>query len=128
MPRCLDPGSNFELYLDSDADKPESDRPVFVFRVLSMGEWMDAEGGADKKFIQAAIDILRSALVGWRNMVRDGQAVEFDRQQLPYVVDAMQVVELLEKLQLSYTDKKKLSLQPTSTQANCAPTAGVENV
>lgn len=127
MPRCLDPGARFELYLDSDADKPEGERPTFVFRVLSMGEWLDNEGDSSKQFIHATLDILQAAVVDWRGMVRDGQVIPFDKQQFRYVVDALQAVELLNKLQLSYSDKKKLSSQPTFTAASSAPTATEES-
>lgn len=123
MPRCLDPGARFELVLESDKDKPEAERPTFVFRVLSMGEWLEQEGDDNKKFIDVAQDILKAAVVGWRNMVRDGQDVPFDKDMLVFLVDALEAVELLNKLQLSYSDKKKLSSPPTSTQDSSAPTA-----
>mgnify|MGYP007071673462 CR=1 FL=1 len=119
MPRCLDPGARFELVLDSDAEKPEGERPTFVFRVLSMREWSEA---ADQE--KPSLAILKAALCDWKNMA----GIEFDKERLEDVLDHLEAVELLDALQVSYTDKKKSSSQPTSNADSSAPTAAPAGV
>lgn len=120
MPRCLDPGARFELYLDSDAEKPEGERPTFVFRVLSVREWYAAMEGHEYR-LDAARAVLAAAVSGWRNLKKDDSEIPFAAGELEAVLDAFEVVELFDKLQVSYADKKKLPSQQPSTVDSSAP-------
>lgn len=129
MPRCLDPGSDFELCLESDEVKPADERPTFRFRVLSMREWDDAnsvEGGR----IDAVKALLSSACVGWSNMIdRQGREIPYavGVSDITTLLDHAESIELLDKLQVTYLDKKKLPSTPPSTADNSAATAAAAN-
>ena len=119
MPRCLDPGARFELYLDSDADKPVDERPTFVFRVLSMREMNAAlEDG------KPGDAILSAALCDWRNMGN----IPFSKESFQDVVDHHEALELLEALRLSYDAKKKSWSQPMCLSGISAATAETASV
>jgi hypothetical protein len=123
----LEPGATFEVVLDSDMDKPEAERPTFVFRSLSVREWKGVKAKSkeesDTPFLDAALAGVKAGLTDWRNMVRDGRPVPFSHDELEAIVDEQEIVELLNKLRFSERDKKKLELPHTFGPVNSAPAA-----
>lgn len=99
MPRALEPGVTFDVVLETDKDKPEAERPTFVFRSLSCREWAKANGfwerteGKDcEGIVGELISCVTIGLVDWRNM---GQA--FDAAKLIDLVTIQEARELLDK-------------------------------
>lgn len=100
MPRALDPDNRFDLWLDTDADKPEAERPVFVGKYLTGREFerMDAvtRGASDNDTtatVMAFYAALRIGIVDWRNMPE-----EFDAEKLADYLTPGEAAELLKKL------------------------------
>ena len=120
MPLALDPNATFEIWLDSDADVPAATRPVFVCRhmndralksLASAQDRINAAVGADR--VDLMHDELRKGLVGWRNMIdpQTKKAIPFDPERTLDVLNANEVVELVEKManqaQATAADRKK---------------------
>lgn len=115
MPIAFDTSQTFTVHLDSDADKPDDVRPVFVYRYLTAREWSklcafcDAREGLDGSVMEATDTALKHAatgLVGWKNI-----AVSFSADALGDVVNFREAMELAYKCANANTsgpeDKKK---------------------
>jgi hypothetical protein len=112
--------STREIYLDSDASIDASDRPTFIARVMSVGEFLDfadlldqlAKATTNKSRLNAAVDCVNHCVVGWRNMITaQGENIPFCPESLKKWLTIEEVTELVGKIsaeqQLSETDKKK---------------------
>jgi len=147
VPRCLHPEDTFDIALDSDLRLPEDERPVFTFRPLSIRQWrvcisaIERVQGLDDSHpenvgpaIDAICDVLRTGLVGWRNMldhnVADGAEplwIPYDPAKLDELLDMNEATELMQKMmsanELTVEDKKKSASPPSSARASSARTA-----
>jgi len=123
MPLALDPEQTFDLVLKSDQDKPAAERPTFTFRYLANREWkviahladhLDeaAEQGLDA-LLGRMEEVLKMALVGWRNMIdpATGEEIPFDPNNLDRIINPAEMSELIIRVRdesvLSVEDKKK---------------------
>lgn len=123
MPRCLDPGADFSLSLESDQGKPEAERPTFTFRYLSMREWDEAVDGKQYR-VDAARALLAASCTGWKNMQdRSGHEVPFSQDAINGIVDHFEAIELMEQMTVTYTDKKKLPSRQQSSADSSAESA-----
>ena len=128
MPRALEPGMEFEIVLDSDAEKPAGARPTFVYRSINGREWRSIAAITDRMEAGGfssggdALDVIYQAcstgLVSWRNMYGPDGEIEFNASDLDLVIDPMEAKELMFKvmseMQVTSEDKKKLELQVSS--------------
>lgn len=125
MPRCLDPTATVDLWLDSDEAIPFERRPVFVCRILSDRQWKAAvAAAAGPSSYDKAVAIMQASLVGWRNLVdpESGDPIPFAAANLDAVCDQMELVWLFDKLQLTYSDKKKFaSPRSSATESSAEP-------
>ena len=107
MPRFLDPNQTFPLVLDSDAGKPEGERPTFTARVLNghlqrqLLELSDKiqTAGSNLEAFTAIFDSLKVVIVGWENMIdpTTGEAIEFDPERFEHILGSDEAVQLLAK-------------------------------
>lgn len=104
MPLALDPQQTFDVWVKSDADKPEAERPTFTFRYLNGREWRrvaEIWDGMDERAsgpdgIDGIFEALRIGLAGWRNIRRpDGSAWAFDAKDLDLILNPMEAMELV---------------------------------
>lgn len=139
MPRAIDFDQTFDLVLDCDKDKPEGERPAFVYRTLSVREYRalvrymrDDSKASNDVIVDEATKHAATGLVGWKNQkaVTDGNGlvdVSFDPAELDRLITPLEAFELINKLISSCTsspdDKKKSEPQPTSPTENSADTA-----
>lgn len=130
MPRALDPNNTFDVSLDSDKNKPDAERPVFVIRHLNGRAWLSvAEIHASiikepdaAHAISSLFAALKIAIVDWRGMIWPkadrlpdgavaGEAVKFSQDNFDLVIDPKEAMELLVKIingtTLSESDEKK---------------------
>jgi hypothetical protein len=135
MPIALSKDETCPVWLRSDADKPEAERPTFLFHYLTRAEvrrvdaWRkEGEGAAEVEQIEAMLDkIIRLGLAGWRN-VRDR-----DGNEIPYSPDSLDdVLTLQEKMELAVYDpsavdageaKKKNRGSASALTSETAPSA-----
>lgn len=98
MPLGLDPNATVDFWLRSDADKPEAERPTFVFHYLTKRQVRrydelhtvtQAKGSDDADVDKAVNEMLAIGLVGWRNM-----GVEFDLAKLDDILTIPEKFEL----------------------------------
>lgn len=77
MPLALNPNANFEVFLASDADTPESERPTFIFKYLCCRDWRKQAEISDllndkqadpEHLLQQVYNAIRLSLIDWRNM------------------------------------------------------------
>lgn len=72
MPRMLDPTFTVEAVLDYDRQKDNP--PTFIFRALSVREYMqigekyEDNSGSDRENLARLVACLRDGMVSWRNM------------------------------------------------------------
>lgn len=110
MPLACDPSKTFDVWLSSDADKPEHERPTFVFRYINnrefcaVGEAMD--GLSKHESVTAAVtvcmDQIRVGLVGWRHMPdpeNPGEALAYDPSKLDLILSHTETHELIQRMQ-----------------------------
>ena len=84
MPLAISKDDTFKLFLDTDKDIPESERPTFIFRYLTgreqrkLGEKIDDFKPSFKNVetIDYLFKILKEYLVGWENLPFDKDKVE----------------------------------------------------
>ena len=91
MPLPLDPNETFEAVLEHDLAKPETERPTFLFRYMSLRAFRETSWLADDdkriaalsmiELLAALLDVIRSKLAGWRNM-----GIEFDPSRLDELI------------------------------------------
>lgn len=131
MPIALDRSELAEVSLRSDRDKPEAERPVFLFHYLTRREvrqinaWRkDADGVETVDGVEAIVDkIIRLGLSDWRNIRgRDGEPV-------PFSLDAVDdVLTFNEKMELAVfypqlVDAAETAKKKASASASTTPTA-----
>jgi len=78
MPIALDTSETVDVWLNSDAHKPEAERPVFVFHHLSYKQFRQVEtlreeadkvaDADDHEARELRVQAVKLGLVGWRNM------------------------------------------------------------
>lgn len=129
MPLSFDPAASVWVCLQSDEAKTRESRPEFAVRVLTVREvdaWADRllairDGEADR--LPAAIDLLMSKIVNWRNFGRD-----FSREAMIDVLTLAEIWELAYNLPdmvgLGEIDLKKSASQSQSAGAQSAAAAG----
>lgn len=102
MPKALDPNNTFDVWLDSDTDKPPAERPTFTFRYITGREAMvivnlrdgieDHETGAD--VLAKMFEALWKPLKSWRHM----GDFKFEANSLPDLLTMAEAAELFEKM------------------------------
>lgn len=107
MPISFDPDATFRITLATDADKPDGQRPAFVFRYMTNREWSRVEelfAEADKasttrEYVDRVNEALRIGLVGWEHMVDlDGQEIPYANEDMDRVTTAVDSNELRARL------------------------------
>lgn len=102
MPIAIDPNTTFWLTLDSDAAKPEAERPSFNFAFLTAREWIalaEVNDSIEDKKVTAAqmvrnLDkMLAAKLKGWRNITPG-----YSGDNLMDVATPAEIYELADKL------------------------------
>jgi hypothetical protein len=112
--------STREIYLDSDASIDASERPTFIARVMSVGEFLDfadlleqlAKATNNKDRLNAALACVNQCVVGWRNMITSqGETIPFCPESLKKWLTIEEITELVKKISaeqtLSDVDAKK---------------------
>jgi hypothetical protein len=128
MPIALD-GDTVDVCLDSDKDKPEATRPVFVCRYLTCRQAKEYDNhvreslrGDDASAQAEAVNkALAIAIVGQRNMTG-----EID-DLLTFAEKWELAMKIPTVVQLSELDKKKSRSKPQSDGANSATSATAES-
>lgn len=105
MPIALNPDLRFKIYLDSDAEIPESKRPAFICKHMTGRLWQKYAEVSDS--IQAAesgtialdrvVDALLISVVGWENM----GGHKFSRDKMLEVLLPAEIKELVNKVMLA---------------------------
>ena len=146
MPIAADPDKLCEYWLESDKDKPEATRPVFLCRFMTQRQLDRAV-----EFLQTAIkigngpdawkavrDAIQVGVVGWRNMRRADDGTdpgEFSMDKLTEVLTNQEIRELaglterdgyLTRVQLAEGDLKNSGSPQPGTVAQSANPAGAE--
>lgn len=128
MPIAIDPLQKFKISLSSDIDKPEAERPAFIYRYATGRQWLEAkdfdrkikEAKSDKDMpfdtISDLFDKLRFKLIGWENMndPETGEPISFNPAKLEDILTMSEAFELLGlclQQRVSEDDKKKLESQ-----------------
>ncbi len=132
MPRCLEPGEKFSVWLDSDLGKPEATRPTFLFRSASCREWRQLRSEINSAqgwtSVEKALSLLNSLCVGFENMTsHDGKPIAFDGSNLEEVIGNADIYELIDKISFGAADKKKSDLPASSSSEGSAETAKTES-
>lgn len=97
MPRLLDPTFTVEAVLEYDRQKDNP--PTFIFRALSVREYMqlgaryEDSTGSDADNMRRLVACLREGLVGWRNMPGHDT---FDADKLEDILTLHEAAELTE--------------------------------
>lgn len=139
MPRCLDPQNWFPVWLDSDADKPESERPTFLFRYLNSREELRMTEVAEKLYdVSSAseksdilFDCLGIGVCGWLNMRGpDGESIPYMPERMRDLLSNREAMELLDKMMRGMvpngeTQKKSESPSPSDSGNFAKPAAAV---
>lgn len=115
MPIALEPNLTFEVWLDSDKDKPIASRPVFIAKTQSLRKQREIHRVIDMIFedgvkvpdvFDSAVKCLLEACSGWRNMVDHS----FDADGIESALNFSEIREILRKVaanQKMSTDEKK---------------------
>lgn len=110
MPEVADPNNTFDLWLSSDAEIPQSQRPVLTYRIITgrqytrLGELLDQidrlrrERDGFTGIVDATYQAAGVNLVGWRNMSIAGEPLEFDPAKLPDLLGVEEAEELIERI------------------------------
>jgi hypothetical protein len=104
VPKALDPEATFDVVLKSDRDKPEAERPTFVYRHLNGREWRNlatlndqfvASPGGNKS-LDCIYEAVSIGLVGWRNMIdpKTGEPIAFSVENIDLVLDPFEADEI----------------------------------
>lgn len=135
MPLATRPNATYEVVLSTDMDLPEAERPVFIFRYVSLLEWEKIaklddefqEATDAKNMIELALQVIGLTLHSWRNMkMPDGKVVSYNQKKLKSLVSMKELTELMMAAitqRPSEEDKKKLDLPSDSSSAGSAETA-----
>lgn len=146
MPLACDPNETVAIYLDTDMDKPESERAVFLARHLTCAETRQAKqltqqayDEKDPEKEQALLDqVLALQFAGWKNVSdRKGQPVPFDVAEGRLMtadlalgsIDKWELVRAaVPATQLSHLEKKRSRSRLRSAAApSAANAAATEN-
>jgi len=123
MPLALDPNSSVWLSVESDMSKPESERPAFQVRILSMRQQLDLQEEIKRK--DEVCTQLAKYVIGWRNMGRD--FIPGDAEQFMDIFDRDEAAELMAGIfhagMLSKIQKKRSELQVLSDGESSVKTA-----
>ena len=115
MPIALEPGLTFEVWLDSDAEKPIESRPRFIAKTQSLRQQREIHRVIDMVFqpdvqvddvFNAAVDCVLTSCVGWKCM----GDFAFSRDSIEDVMSFSEIRELLRKIaanQRMSADEKK---------------------
>lgn len=118
MPLFLEPGQQYPIVLDIDADKPKESRPTFYAKSQSMrgqqriGEVLDMWGDNPDltlcELFDATLAVLSGVVVGWTHMGR-----EFSIDAMKDVLNYSEARELLRKVMYNQhiTPDEKKSLE-----------------
>lgn len=138
MPIALDPNQAYPVYLQSDSDKSEAERPAFLFRYLTVRKAREVDelleqihriADAKKADSEGALERLANLVLGlsladWRNI-----PVPFSHAAVDDVVTWSEKWELVFRFRaegrLSESDRKKSASPPISAGVDSAKTAGV---
>ena len=127
MPIYLEPGQRYPVVLDSDANKPEGERPTFYAKSQSMrGQQRIAEvldrltdepGVSVEQLFDDAVQTLSGILVGWERMVspETGEPIPYSPEALADVLTYTEARELMGKVMFNQhlrPDEKKDSESP----------------
>jgi hypothetical protein len=102
MPILLEPGQTFSVWLDSDKDKPEASRPMFLAKAQSMRhqrkllaviDMIFADGVTVNEVFDSTIEHLFLSLAGWKNIDR-----EFSKDSIEDLLTFEECRELLRKI------------------------------
>lgn len=139
MPRALEPGLKFPIWLDSDQDKQP--RPTFFYRALNGREYrqlaevldvIDTESSRIER-LDRVFQLARFGLVGWENISNPEtkEPLPFQPADLDLVVGFYEAQELAKKvIDLNHPDpdaKKNSALPPSSSTEKSAVCALGEN-
>jgi hypothetical protein len=104
MPLFLEPGQQYPVWLDSDAEKPMAERPVFFAKSQPLrgqqrvGEVLDlATSNPDitiGELFEQIISVLQSVFCGWKNM----GGIDYAPERLAEVISYREARELLMKV------------------------------
>ena len=110
MPLALDPSAKFEVFLSSDANTPQDERPTFFLRYLPASEWVeqakvnDQISGKTKTLIKQTssvimkrvINAVNMSVIGWTNIKdSEGKTIKYSAEKLSEILTAGELVELL---------------------------------
>ena len=136
MPLATNPNAKFELSLTSDADRPEAERPVFIYHYLTglqqmgLADLLDRleQSSSGSEAIKRIFEAAATGLVDWKNIRdRDGNPIPFDPQRLPEVMSMQEAMELAQQLYAgqypTLEDKKKSESASLSSMGNSANNA-----
>ena len=103
MPIALEPGVTFEIWLESDSEKPIETRPVFLAKTQSMRQQREIHRVIDLVFapnatisevFDSAVECLVQSCSGWRNM---GERA-FSKDAIEDVLSFSEIREILRKV------------------------------
>lgn len=102
MPILLEPGATFDVWLESDKDKPAATRPAFTAKAQSMRgqrkilaviDLIFADGVTVDDVFDKSRDCLFDSLDGWRNM-----GGSFSKDAIEDALTFEEIRELLRKI------------------------------
>lgn len=132
MPLATHPNATYEIVLTTDIHLSEDERPVFVFRYVSVIEWEKIAKLNDKfesttdavEMINLAFEVIKKTLCSWRNMkTPNGQKIGYKFKNLKSMVTLGEATELMMAAvgqRPSVKDKKKLDLPSALDMAGSA--------
>lgn len=131
MPLALDSNETAAVALRSDADKPEAERPVFLFRHLTRKQrrqvdaWMaEVDAAETDEAVESLLDkVILLGLSSWRNM-----GVAYDPAKLDEILTGAEKMELAlvyprEVTQVELSKKKASASPPSPDTAASVPAA-----
>lgn len=134
MPIINDPRVKIEYTLKSDEGRPENERTVFHFRVLTVNKFQEFAEVFDKivavssgaEIVKEAIEKVKYGIIGWKNFILSGKEIPFDVDKIEELLTMDEIIELmtamLSKQTLTIEDKKKLGSQSQSDTVKAAAT------
>lgn len=103
MPRCLEPGQEFDVELES----PHGTRK-FTFRSVSVRRTIELRKRISTDAASGIAEFLKSVVTGWENVKdENGEDVAFAPEKLLDVVSESGLCDLYRGFSLSGDDKKK---------------------
>lgn len=117
MPLLLDPNTNTKtIWLDSDSDKPEPQRPTFRVRVMSsrqeltINDMLDQIMGSDsgREIMMVYYDIANMLVLGWANIT------DIEGKPIPFSHDAM--VDNFTSIEIQEIGRKAIEASRTTQE------------